>query len=231
MTRRQSLLLVAAALSAPGQLGLAQATSPYSLPKLPYAVDALEPFLDARTMEIHHTKHHQAYIDNLNKALAGHPDLAAKPLEALLASLDTLPASIRPALRNHGGGHRNHSLFWEILAPPPAGRKPAPKGKLGQSIAKSFGSQAELENKLQSAAMGVFGSGWAWLVPTNGGQLEILTSPNQDNPWMSGRTPLLGIDVWEHAYYLKYQNRRADYLKAVLEVLNWDLIAGRYEKL
>lgn len=226
MTRRQSLLLALAPLAAP-----AQTNPPFTLPKLPYAVDALEPFLDARTMEIHHTKHHQAYVDNLNKALAGHPDLAAKPLEALLASLDTLPAAIRTAVRNHGGGHRNHTLFWEILAQPKGGKKPAPQGNLAAAINRSFGSQAEFETKLQAAAMSVFGSGWAWLLPTATGQLEILTTPNQDNPWMSNRTPLLGIDVWEHAYYLKYQNRRADYLKALLEVLNWERISAQYEKL
>ncbi|MCS7024406.1 MAG: superoxide dismutase [Bryobacteraceae bacterium] len=201
--------------------------APYTLPKLPYAVDALEPYIDARTMEIHHGRHHQAYVDNLNKALAGEPALADKPLEQLLASLDSVPASIRTMVRNHGGGHANHSLFWQSLGP---AKGTAPKGALAKAIQSSFSSQSAFEAKVTAAAMGVFGSGWAWVV-VDGKQLTVETTPNQDTPLMRAKKPLFGIDVWEHAYYLKYQNRRADYLAAIWKVVNWDFLNTRYEEL
>jgi Fe-Mn family superoxide dismutase len=220
MTRRH--VLATAALPLLGQ------TSPaHTLPKLPYALDALEPHIDARTMEIHHSKHHQAYVDNLNRALASAPDWASRPLPDLLKNLGSLPESIRNAVRNNGGGHANHSLFWQVLGKTKAG----PQGELAKAIEKSFGAQAALEEKLRAQGLAVFGSGWVWLTPAPGGALTIETSPNQDSPWNSGRTPLLGIDVWEHAYYLKYQNRRADYLAAVTQVLNWDFLSQRYTEL
>jgi Fe-Mn family superoxide dismutase len=222
-TRRTVLALAASAVALPAQ----SVATPFSLPKLPYALDALEPYIDARTMEIHHGKHHQTYVDNLNKALASHPDLAQQPLEQLLRNGNTLPESIRNVVRNNGGGHANHALFWQILGLPSG----SPKGKLAQAITKTFSSKATLEEKLRAAGLGVFGSGWVWLNPGPAGTLVIDTSPNQDNPWMSGLTPILGIDVWEHAYYLKYQNRRADYLTAVLQVINWDFVSQRYEQI
>ncbi|MBL8174925.1 MAG: superoxide dismutase [Bryobacterales bacterium] len=221
MNRRKILHCTAAAFLAAGKLPGAEAT----LPKLPYAVDALEPFVDARTMEIHHGKHHQAYVDNLNKALATQPALAGKPVEELLKNLSAVPDSIRGAVRNNGGGHWNHSLFWQTLGPNPA----APKGKLAAAIAKAFGRQAAFEDKLRAAGLSVFGSGWVW-VTTRNGLLTIETSPNQDSPLMSGLTPVFGIDVWVHAYYLKYQNRRADYLAAVMKVIHWDFVSRRYEE-
>jgi superoxide dismutase, Fe-Mn family len=206
-------------------LSIAQ-TAPYSLPKLPFAVDALEPYIDARTMEIHHGKHHQAYVDNLNKALAGQSALARMPLDELLGKLNQAPESIRTALRNHGGGHANHDLFWKILGK----GSPAPKGALAKKIDATFGSQKALEEKLRAAGASVFGSGWVWLTVDKTGALAVETSPNQDSPLMQGRRPVLGIDVWEHAYYLKYQNRRPDYLAAVLQVLHWDSISQRHEQ-
>ena len=204
-----------------------QAAGPYQLPKLPYAVDALEPFVDARTMEIHHGKHHQTYVDNLNKALTGQAALAKMPLEQLLGKLDQAPEGIRTALRNHGGGHANHSLFWQSLGK----GSPAAKGALATAIGKTFGGQKELEEKLRAGGASVFGSGWVWLTVDKAGKLAVETSANQDSPLMAGRRPVTGIDVWEHAYYLKYQNRRPDYLAAVLQVLNWDRISQRYEEL
>jgi Fe-Mn family superoxide dismutase len=191
---------------------------------LPYAVDALEPYIDARTMEIHHGRHHQAYVDNLNKALAGYPQWASKSLEEILKNLAAAPEAIRTAVRNNGGGHANHSLFWQVLGKGQA----APKGELARAVETSFGSVAGLKERLKAAGLSVFGSGWVWLTGDGKGQLKIETSPNQDSPWMEGRTPLLGIDVWEHAYYLKYQNRRADYLEAVLQVINWDFVSARW---
>jgi Fe-Mn family superoxide dismutase len=206
---------------------VAHAQSPAaSLPKLPYAFDALEPHIDARTMEIHYSKHHQTYVDNLNKALATAPDLAKQPLEKLLANLSTVPEGIRGAVRNSGGGHANHTLFWQCLTP----KKTSPAGAFAKAVDASFGSLQGLEDKLRATGLTVFGSGWVWLVKTPTG-LAIETSPNQDSPWNSGRTPILGIDVWEHAYYLKYQNRRADYLGAVVNVLNWDFASSRYESI
>jgi Fe-Mn family superoxide dismutase len=203
------------------------AAGPYQLPKLPYAVDALEPFIDAKTMEIHHGKHHQAYVDNLNKALTGQAALAKMPLDTLLGQLDKAPEGIRTALRNHGGGHANHSLFWKSLGK----GSPAATGALAKAIDASFGGQKALEEKLRAGGASVFGSGWVWLNLDRTGKLVVETSPNQDSPLMAGKRPVVGIDVWEHAYYLKYQNRRPDYLAAVLQVLNWDSISQRYEEL
>ncbi len=196
----------------------------HELPKLPYAFDALEPHIDARTMEIHHGKHHQAYVDNLNKALAQAPELAGKPVEALLRGFASVPDAIKTAVRNHGGGHANHSLFWEVLGPHGGG---APTGALAQAIDGAFGSFAALQEKLTNAAAGQFGSGWGWLVLADG-KLDIFARPNQDSPLAEGKTPILGVDVWEHAYYLKYQNRRADYLKAWWNVVRWDKVAERF---
>lgn len=223
MTRRHWILASAASLAPLG----AQAPAKHTLPKLPYAFDALEPRIDARTMEIHHGRHHQAYVDNLNKALGAHPELSRQPLDQLLRSLNTVPEPIRNAVRNNGGGHANHSLFWQCLAKPGA----PPKGKLAAAISKAFGSQGSLEERLRATGLTVFGSGWVWLSPDGQDGLRIETSPNQDSPWMTGRVPLLGIDVWEHAYYLKYQNRRADYLAAAVKVLNWNFLSARYEEL
>jgi Fe-Mn family superoxide dismutase len=194
---------------------------PYVLPKLPYAYDALEPYIDARTMEIHHTKHHQAYINTVNGALEKHPDLAALPVEQLVARLDSVPEDIRTVVRNHGGGHANHSLFWQILGP---GKGGEPKGEVGAAIQASFGGFDKLKEAFAKAAMGRFGSGWAWLI-VEGGRLAIASTPNQDSPVMEGKRPILGLDVWEHAYYLLYQNRRADYVNAWWNVVNWDVVA------
>ncbi len=196
----------------------------HELPKLPYAFDALEPHLDARTMEIHHGKHHQAYVDNLNKALANEPALAKLPVEDLLRGFATVPEAIKTAVRNHGGGHANHSLFWEIMGPSAGG---APIGALAADINGTFGSLSALQEKLNAAAMGQFGSGWGWLVVADG-KLDVIARPNQDSPLAEGKTPILGVDVWEHAYYLHYQNRRADYLKAWWNAVRWDKVAERY---
>lgn len=198
----------------------------HELPKLTYAFDALEPHLDARTMEIHHDKHHQAYVDNLNKALVAAPDLAGKGIDDLLRGFDAVPEAIRTAVRNHGGGHANHSLFWEIMGPGGGG---APTGELAAAIDQAFGSFTAFQEKLTNAAAGQFGSGWGWLV-LSGGALEVIARPNQDSPLAEGKTPILGVDVWEHAYYLKYQNRRADYLKAWWNVVRWDAVADRFRK-
>jgi len=196
----------------------------HELPKLSYAFDALEPHIDARTMEIHHGKHHQAYIDNLNKALAQAPELAGKPVEDLLRGFATVPDAIKTAVRNHGGGHANHSLFWDVMGPGGGG---APDGDLGKAIDAAFGGFTALQEKLTAAAMGQFGSGWGWLVVADG-KLDVVARPNQDSPLAEGKTPILGVDVWEHAYYLNYQNRRADYLKAWWNVVRWDKVAARY---
>ena len=227
MTRRQLLGVAALGCGAGRQAGAAP--PPFSLPKLPYAFDALEPYIDARTMEIHHDKHHQAYVTNLNNAVAAEPQLAGLSVEELLGRLDRLPAQVRTAVRNHGGGHANHSLFWQTLAP--AGRGGRPKGKLADAIAQAFGSQDAAEAKLRATAAGVFGSGWGWLLLDRDGKLRIESTPNQDSPLLTGQTPLLGIDVWEHAYYLKYQNRRPEYLEAITKVIHWDFISDRYESL
>ncbi len=197
----------------------------YELPKLPYAVDALEPYIDAQTMTIHHDKHHQAYITNLNGALEKHPELAGKALEKLLADLNAVPEDVRTVVRNHGGGTWNHSMFWEIMAPKAGG---APQGELAKAIDKAFTSFDNFKGEFEKAANGRFGSGWAWLVKKGSG-LAILSTANQDNPISEGSTPILGIDVWEHAYYLKYQNRRAEYVTAWWNVVNWDAVAGRFK--
>ena len=195
----------------------------YELPPLPYPKDALEPHIDAQTMEIHHDKHHAAYVANVNKAFAGKPDLERKSVEDLIRNLDAVPADIRGAVRNNGGGHANHSMFWKILGPKAGG---APSGKLGDDIKAAFGSFDAFKEKFEAAGVGRFGSGWAWLV-VNQGKLEIVSTANQDNPLMGKAVagvegqPVLGCDVWEHAYYLKYQNRRAEYLKAFWNVVNW----------
>ncbi|MDD4743888.1 MAG: superoxide dismutase [Clostridiaceae bacterium] len=197
----------------------------HTLPTINYAYDALEPYIDARTMEIHHTKHHQAYIDKLNAALAGRPELADKPLEALLADLDALPADIRTAVRNHGGGHANHTLFWTVIGPGQGGR---PQGDLAAAIDRAFGSFDAFKAQFADAAAGRFGSGWAWLVKDKDGKLSIDSTANQDSPLMAGKTPLLGLDVWEHAYYLKYQNRRPEYIGAFWNIVNWQQVAANY---
>ncbi|MEM7050193.1 MAG: superoxide dismutase [Acidobacteriota bacterium] len=196
----------------------------FEIPTLPYAYDALEPHIDAQTMEIHHSKHHNAYCTNLNKALEGHADLQSKSVEDLLRGIDSLPEGIRGAVRNHGGGHANHSLFWATMTP---GGSSAPEGALGQAINNAFGSLDGLKEKLLGAAGGQFGSGWGWLV-AEGGRLEVIARPNQDSPLMEGKTPLLGVDVWEHAYYLRYQNRRPDYLAAWWNVIDWRAVESRF---
>jgi superoxide dismutase, Fe-Mn family len=198
----------------------------YELPPLPYPSDALEPHIDAKTMEIHHGKHHQAYITNANNALKDYPQLAAKPVEELIADLTSVPEAVRTTVRNNAGGHANHSFFWLILGPNAGG---TPKGKLADAITSTFGSFDQFKEKFQAAGAARFGSGWAWLVINKTGGLEITSTPNQDSPIMDGLKPVFGVDVWEHAYYLKYQNRRPDYLKAVWNVVNWDAVAKNYE--
>jgi Fe-Mn family superoxide dismutase len=196
----------------------------HQLPPLPYAHDALEPHIDARTMEIHHGKHHAGYVANLNKALEGHGDLQGKSAEDLLRNLDAVPEAIRGAVRNNGGGHANHSLFWPTLGPNGGG---APTGELASAIDSAFGSFDNMKEAVNKAALTRFGSGWGWLVKGAGG-LEVMSTPNQDSPLSSGKTPLLGIDVWEHAYYLHYQNKRPDYVAAFWNVVNWDAVAANY---
>jgi superoxide dismutase, Fe-Mn family len=198
----------------------------YELPPLPYPFDALEPHIDAKTMEIHHDKHHQAYITNANNALKDYPQLAAKPVEELIADLSAVPEAVRATVRNNAGGHANHSFFWLILGPNAGG---SPKGKLADAITSTFGSFDQFKEKFQAAGAGRFGSGWAWLVINKAGSLEITSTPNQDSPIMEGLRPVLGVDVWEHSYYLKYQNRRPDYLKAVWNVINWDAAGKHFE--
>ncbi len=198
----------------------------YELPVLPYAYDALEPHIDARTMEIHHSKHHQGYVNKVNAALEGYPDLQEKPIEALLADLNAVPEAIRTAVRNSGGGHANHSLYWMVMAPDGGGE---PKGSLAAAVARSFGGFSAFRDAFSTAALTRFGSGWAWLA-LDGGELKVLSTPNQDTPLSEGKTPLMALDVWEHAYYLKYQNRRADYVAAWWNVVNWPEVARRYEE-
>jgi Fe-Mn family superoxide dismutase len=237
MTRRQALkrsallsATFAAGLAWPARLKAQAAapvpTGPFKLPPLPYEFDALEPHIDARTMEIHHDKHHQAYITNLNKAVAGHEDLAKKSVEDLVRDLAQVPEAVRTAVRNQGGGHFNHSLFWQMMKKGGGGE---PKGALASAIEKKFGNFTGFKDEFTKAATGQFGSGWAWLT-ADGKELKVEAAPNQDNPLSQGRTPLLGIDVWEHAYYLKYQNRRPEYIAAFFNVINWDFVGQRYEK-
>jgi len=237
MTRRQALkttaLLTAAVATVPGAIAQTQPaiapaapTGPYKLPPLPYAFDALEPHLDARTMEIHHDKHHAAYVTNLNKAVADYPDVGKKPVEELVTDLNVVPEKIRTAVRNNGGGHYNHSLFWQMMKKDGGGE---PKGELAKAIEKSFGGFSAFKDGFGKAGLGQFGSGWAWLVSSEG-KLVIQATPNQDDPLTQGKPVLLGLDVWEHAYYLKYQNKRADYIAAWWNVVDWDFVAERYAK-
>ncbi|HVU28246.1 MAG TPA: superoxide dismutase [Verrucomicrobiae bacterium] len=203
------------------------ASAPFTLPPLPYAYDALEPHIDAKTMHIHHDKHHAAYIANLNKAVAEISSLETKSVEELLKDLNVVPESIRTTVRNNGGGHYNHSLFWQMMKPNGGGE---PSGELAKAIDVAFGNFSTFKENFSKAALGQFGSGWAWLVIDADKKLSIVPTPNQDTPLSSGKTPLLGLDVWEHAYYLKYQNKRADYVAAWWNVVNWDFVAERYTK-
>jgi superoxide dismutase, Fe-Mn family len=251
MTRRQALkttVVAAATLTLPTlrtpAAQPAAAPGPFNLPALPYAVDALEPHIDARTMEIHHGRHHAGYVNNLNNALKAHPDLQQKSLEELLKGLGDLPESIQTAVRNNGGGHYNHDLFWKIMSPQGGGE---PKGALAAAIVRDLAGFSAFKDAFSKAALGQFGSGWAWLTYDRSKKaLAVQASPNQDNPLMnpanklmrerydlpsgSSTVPILGIDVWEHAYYLKFQNRRADYVAAFFNVINWDQVAARYEQ-
>ncbi len=197
----------------------------FTLPSLPYDFAALEPHIDAKTMEIHHGKHHQTYVNNLNAAIEKAPELASKSLDDLMRNASTLPEAVRTAVRNNGGGHWNHSMFWQIMAPKAGGE---PGGKLGAAIKSAFGDFAKFREQFSAAGVGRFGSGWAWLV-NNGGKLSITSTPNQDNPLMEGQKALMGLDVWEHAYYLKYQNRRPDYISAWWNVLNWKEVEKRFD--
>jgi superoxide dismutase, Fe-Mn family len=199
----------------------------FTLPPLPYDYKALEPHIDEQTMRLHHDKHHAAYVNNLNAALESQPDLQTKTIEDLLAMIDRVPESIRATVRNNGGGHANHTMFWELMAP---GGAKEPGGELATAINSSFGSLAAFKEQFAKACVGRFGSGWGWLTADRSGKLAIESTPNQDTPLMSGKTPVLGCDVWEHAYYLKYQNRRPDYVAAWWNVVNWTDVAKRYEK-
>ncbi len=199
----------------------------FQTPALPYAVDALEPYIDAKTMTVHHDGHHVAYTNNLNNALEGHPDLQNKSAEELLANLSSVPESIRGAVRNNGGGHVNHSLFWTIMSPQGGGD---PSGKVADAINQVFGSFEKFKEEFAKAAATRFGSGWAWLVVDQAGKLAIVSTANQDSPLSDGLTPILGLDVWEHAYYLKYQNKRADYIGAFWNVVNWPQVAANFDK-
>ena len=197
----------------------------FTVPELPYPKDALEPHIDAKTMEIHHDKHHQTYVTKLNEALANHADLEKKSVEQLLGSINSIPENIRTAVRNHGGGHANHSLFWTIMGPKAGGE---PSGDVASAIKSSFGDFAGFKEKFTAAAVGQFGSGWAWLCVDKSGKLALKAMPNQDSPIMEGLQPILGLDVWEHAYYLKYQNRRPDYITAWWNVVNWSEVNKRF---
>ena len=234
LTRRdvlKGLAVVPVTLSVTPVWSLAQekkdAAGAFSQEKLPYAYDALEPHIDAQTMEIHYSRHHKAYVDNLNKAVAG-TEWASKPIETLLMHLDQLPEKIRTTVRNNGGGHYNHTLFWKMMSP--KGGKPS--GPLNDAIADAFRDLPSMLEMLKAAGMSRFGSGWAWVVTGNDkkGKLKIVSTPNQDSPIMTGEIPILGVDVWEHAYYLKYQNKRADYLDAWMKVINWEFVVSLYEK-
>ena len=238
MTRRQAIKTTALASAAlatlPGAIAQTNSTAPaayfvpFTLPPLPYAYDALEPFIDTETMHIHHDKHHAAYVANLNKALTDWPEYQTKmfsgSVEGLLKNLDSVPENVRTAVRNQGGGHYNHSLFWQMMKKDGGGE---PTGDLAKAIDASFGSFSTFKEKFSKAALGQFGSGWAWLV-LDGGTLKINPTPNQDTPLSAGKTPLLGIDIWEHAYYLKYQNKRVDYIAAWFNVVNWDFAAEKF---
>ncbi len=199
----------------------------YELPQLPYAYDALEPYIDAKTMEVHHTKHHQTYTNNLNAALEKHPEVADVPLEKMLADLTIVPEDIRSAIRNSGGGYWNHDFFWKVMGPQAGGE---PQGKIAGAITASFGGFAPFKEAFTKAAAGVFGSGWAWLVAGEDGKLSVISTPNQDSPLALGKRPILTLDVWEHAYYLKYQNRRPEYIDAWWNVVNWNAVENNFEK-
>ena len=239
MTRRQAIKTTALASVALATLpsALAQTnpaapvaaapSGPFTLPPLPYAYDALEPYIDARTMEIHHDKHHAAYVANLNKAVAEFPEVAKMSVEAMLKDLNAIPEKIRTAVRNNGGGHFNHSLFWQMLKKDGG----EPTGDLAKAVDSAFGNFSAFKENFSKAAAGQFGSGWAWLVIGANKQLSIEPTPNQDSPISQGRRPLLGIDVWEHAYYLKYQNRRPEYVANFFHVINWDFVSERSEKI
>lgn len=237
ITRRQAIrttVLASAALATlPGAIAQTNSTTPaavpggpFTLPPLPYAYDALEPYIDVETMHIHHDKHHAAYVANLNKAIGGTPIADSLAIEGLLQNLNSLPENIRTAVRNNGGGHYNHSLFWKMMKPNGGGE---PTGDLAKAIDTAFGNFSTFKADFSKAALGQFGSGWAWLV-WDGGALKIESTPNQDTPLSSGQTPLLGLDVWEHAYYLKHQNKRVDYIAAWWNVVNWDFASDRYAK-
>ncbi|MGA9451716.1 MAG: superoxide dismutase [Verrucomicrobiia bacterium] len=239
MTRRQAIKTTALASAAlatlPGAIAQTSSTAPvavaatngpFTVPPLPYAYDALEPYIDARMMEIHHDKHHAAYVANLNKAVAEFPDVAKMSVEDMLKNLNAIPEKIRTAVRNNGGGHFNHSLFWKMLKKD--GGEPA--GDLAKAIDSAFGNFSTFKENFSKAAAGQFGSGWAWLVIDPNKQLSIEPTANQDSPISQGKQPLLGVDVWEHAYYLKYQNRRPEYVAAFFHVVNWDFVAERYKK-
>ena len=198
---------------------------PHELPKLPYEYSALEPHIDARTMEIHYTKHHQGYVDKLNAALENHPELQGKSIQDLLKDLSAIPEDIRTAVRNNGGGHANHSLFWPVMGPNGGGE---PAGEIAEAIDSAFGGFEAFKEQFSAAAAGRFGSGWAWLSVNGGGKLVVTSTPNQDSPLSEGLTPVLGLDVWEHAYYLNYQNRRPDYISAWWNVVNWEQVAANY---
>jgi Fe-Mn family superoxide dismutase len=227
-----TLMTTACAVAFHSRLAMGQASAtpapsgPFKLPPLPYPFDALEPHIDAKTMEIHHDKHHATYVANLNKAVADAPDLGNKSIEDILKDLNAVPEKVRTAVRNQGGGHYNHTLFWQMMKKGDGGE---PSGDVAKAVDKAFGSFSGFKEKFTDAATKVFGSGWAWLV-MEGKDLKIQSTPNQDSPLSQGMTPLLGIDVWEHAYYLKYQNRRPEYIKAWLNVVNWDFVADRYSK-
>lgn len=226
LTRFLAIIMLATGASN-AQTPDATPSGPFKLPDLPYAYEALEPHIDTETMRIHHDKHHAAYVNNANKALAGHPDLAKMSVWDLVAHLDEVPEDIRTTLRNNAGGHANHSMFWLMMKPGGGGK---PGGNLAKAIDETFGSFEEFQKQFAAAAMKVFGSGWAWLSFTPDKELVIETTPNQDSPLTNGGTPLLGLDVWEHAYYLKNQNRRADYITAWWNVVNWDEVARRYKE-
>jgi superoxide dismutase, Fe-Mn family len=198
----------------------------FELPQLPYAENALEPHIDKETMNIHHTRHHNTYVTNLNNALAGNEELLSKSVEEVISNLDAVPEAARTAVRNNGGGHANHSLFWQILSPNGGG---APTGELADAISSKFGSLENFKEEFAKAATTRFGSGWAWL-SVSGGELEVSSTPNQDSPLMEGKTPILGLDVWEHAYYLKFQNKRPDYISSFWNVVNWDEVSKRYSQ-
>ncbi len=199
----------------------------FTLPPLPYDYAALEPYIDAQTMQIHHDKHHQTYVTNLNAALKDTPEFLEQSPEQIISNLNAIPESARTAVRNNGGGHVNHTLFWEIMTP---GGSTAPTGALAAAITSAFGDVEALKKQVNEAATKRFGSGWSWLVADSSGQLSVISTPNQDNPLMDGKTPILGVDVWEHAYYLKYQNKRPDYLAAWWNTVNWDEVGKRYEQ-